>query len=232
MKAEIFRENGEFLAVCLGVTVLCFALAWLLERLRGGCGCKGTKRLVTVAMCGALAGVLMLVEFPMPFLAPPFYKLDLGDLPAMLAGLWLGPTAGVAVELIKVLIKLLLKGTTSAFVGDFASFVAGCVLVLPASALCARGGRKRLALGLGASALALTAFASVFNALFLLPKFAALYGMPLEQILAMGTAIVPAVKNLWTFALWIVAPFNLFKGVGVGIVCFFLAPRLRKAIRL
>ena len=50
----------------------------------------------------------------------------------MLCGFYLGPTAAVFCEVIKILLKLLMKGTSTAFVGDFANFVVGCSLVLPA----------------------------------------------------------------------------------------------------
>ena len=34
-----------------------------------------------MGMFGALAGVLMLFEFPLPFLAPSFYGLDVSEVP-------------------------------------------------------------------------------------------------------------------------------------------------------
>ena len=45
----------------------------------------------------------------------------------------MGPVAGVVCEFLKVVLKLLLKGTSTAFVGDLANFVVGCALILPAS---------------------------------------------------------------------------------------------------
>lgn len=38
-----------------------------------------TKNVVLMGMFGALAGVLMLFEFPLPFLAPSFYGLDVSE---------------------------------------------------------------------------------------------------------------------------------------------------------
>ena len=35
-----------------------------------------TRTIAQVAMLGAVAGVLMNLEFPIPFLAPSFYQLD------------------------------------------------------------------------------------------------------------------------------------------------------------
>ena len=35
-----------------------------------------TRTITQVAMLGAIAGILMNLEFPIPFLAPTFYQLD------------------------------------------------------------------------------------------------------------------------------------------------------------
>ena len=69
--------------------------------------------------------------------------------------------AGVTAELIKVLVKLLLKGTTTAFVGDFANFAVGCSFVLPASLVYhAKPGKKSALAGLIVGTLCMTVFGS------------------------------------------------------------------------
>ena len=35
-----------------------------------------TRTITQIAMLGAIAGILMNLEFPLPFLAPSFYQLD------------------------------------------------------------------------------------------------------------------------------------------------------------
>ena len=42
-----------------------------------------TKNLVLMAMFSALAAVLMLWEFPIPFIAPNFYEIDLSEIPIL-----------------------------------------------------------------------------------------------------------------------------------------------------
>ena len=96
----------------------------------------------------------------------------------------MGPVAGVATELCKVLLKLVLKGTTTAFVGDFANFVVGCSLVLPASILYYIKKNRKIAIaGLAVGTVVMTIFGSGFNALYLLPKFSELFGMPMDCLL-------------------------------------------------
>jgi len=80
------------------------------------------KNISVIAILGALGAVLMLFDFPVP-IAPSFYKLDLGDLPCLIGAFALGPVPAFLIQIIKILIKLLLKPTSTAFVGEIAAFV-------------------------------------------------------------------------------------------------------------
>ena len=101
------------------------------------------KHLVLMGMFGALGAVLMLFEFPIPFIAPPFYGLDLSEIPVLVGTFSMGPLAGLVIELVKILVKLVLKPTTTGFVGEFANFCIGCSLVLPAGFLYKRNKTKK-----------------------------------------------------------------------------------------
>ena len=59
-----------------------------------------THHLAVTAMLSAVATVLMMLEFPLPFLIPPFVKLDFSELPALLASFSMGPVYGGVVCLI------------------------------------------------------------------------------------------------------------------------------------
>ena len=76
----------------------------------------------------------MILEIPVPF-APPFYKIDLSELPALVGDFAFGPVAGIMIEFCKILLKLMTKGTSTALVGEMANFVVGCSFILPASFL-------------------------------------------------------------------------------------------------
>ena len=184
--------------------------------------------ITTVGMLAAISGVLMVIELPL-FFAPPFYKLDFSELPVLICAFSLGPVAGVVCEFLKVLIHLLLKGTSTAFVGDLANFLVGCSFVLPASILyqkllSKKGAVASLALGTGV----MTVFGSLFNAWFLIPRFAVMYGLPLDAIIAMGTQVNGAITDLSTLVLLAVVPFNLLKGVLVSVLTFFLYKRVER----
>lgn len=221
-------ENLKFVLMCLGV----IAAIMLAAALCGKYLCKDRKNFSSThyisytAIFACMAGVLMLVEIPL-FFAPGFYKLDLSEMPILICTFYLGPVAGVAAELVKVLVKLLLKGTTTAFVGDFANFAVGCSFVLPASVIYhARPGRRTALIGMAAGTLVMTVFGSLFNAVYLLPKFAELYGIPMETIVSMGTAVNGSITDAATLVLFAVVPFNLLKGIVVSALTFVLYKRI------
>lgn len=93
------------------------------------------RTIVQVAMLGAISTVLMLFEFPLPFLAPPFYELDFSEVPVLIGAFAMGPVAGIAIEAVKVLLNFVLNGTITAGVGEVANFIVGCAFLLPASFL-------------------------------------------------------------------------------------------------
>ena len=134
---ETAKENLTFLLVCLGIVLALSLLSHLAERylLPSRRKVAPTRRITIIAMMGALAAVLHILDFALPFLAPEFYKLDLSEVPVLLCGFLLGPSAAVACEGLKIFLKLLLKGTSTAFVGDFANFAVGCTLVLLPSSI-------------------------------------------------------------------------------------------------
>ena len=225
-------ENGSFVLVCALVVAALAVLSHLVER---GMPQKRkvtpTRRICIIAICSAIAVVLHVLDFPLVFLAPEFYKLDFSELPVLLCGFYLGPSATVACEGVKILLKLLIKGTTTAFVGDFANFVVGCSLVLPAVIFYhANKSRHSALIGLILGTLSMTVFGSAFNAVYLLPKFAQLYGIPLEAIIGMGTAIHSSVNGVSTFVMLCVAPLNLVKGSVVSLLTMLLYKRVARPL--
>ena len=222
------KENLGFLGVCLLVFAGVFLLAMLFERLlmKNRKKLGDTHYITYTALFSCMAAVLMLLEIPL-FFAPSFYKLDLSELPVMICTFYLGPVAGVISEFLKVVLKLLLKGSSTAFVGDFANFAVGCTFVLPASIIYhAKPGRKSALIGMGVGTLIMTVFGSAFNALYLIPKFAQMFHMDLDAIVAMGTKVNKGITSLPTLILYAVAPFNLLKGVVVSVLTFLLYKRI------
>ena len=227
------KENGSFVGVCLLAVVGLVLVAYLFERAaRARSG--GTERILATRkiVISAISGILYCFDFSIPVIAPEFYKLDFSELPAMIAGFAFGPVAGVLVEFIKELVKLVLKGTSTAFVGDLANFLIGCMLVLPASIIYQfRKSRKTAILGCVVGTLVMTVFGTWFNAVYLLPAFSKLFGMPLDVILGMGSAINAKVTDLTTFVIFMVAPINIIKGVGISILTMLIYKKVSPIIK-
>lgn len=232
---ELWQEIQENL-VFIGISVLIIAALAVIARiaehyLPGKRKVSPARRITIIAVCSAIAAVLHMLDFPLLFLAPEFYKLDFSELPVMLCGFYLGPSAAVACEAVKIILKLLLKGTSTAFVGDFANFAVGCSLVLPAVIIYHIHKTRRSAFwGLVVGTVVLTIFGSAFNGIYLLPKFSQLYGIPLDAIIGMGSKINAGIHSVSTFVMLAVAPLNLIKGFSISVLTLLLYKRVARPL--
>lgn len=225
---EEMSKNLSFMGISIAIVAVLWLLAKLSQRwLPQIHTVTPARRISIISICGAIAALLHMLDFPIPFLAPGFYKLDFSEVPVMLCGFYLGPAACVSCEALKIILKLLLKSTSTAFVGDFANFVVGCSFVLPAAIVYHIFKTKGSAVfGLALGTLTMTIFGTAFNAIYLVPKFAELYGMPLDTIIDMGNAIWDSVDDLTSFVIICVAPLNLVKGIAISVLTMLLYKRV------
>ncbi len=190
------------------------------------------RKMAQVGMLAAIAVVLMLFEIPLPF-APSFYEIDFSEVPVMVGCFAMGPVAGAAIELIKILLNFAINGTTTAGVGEIANFLIGCSLVVPA-ALIYRWKRTRTGaiLGMAVGTLFMTIVGCFLNAFVLLPTYAVAFGMPIDALVGMGTAVNGNITNLTTFVIFAVAPFNLLKGVLVSLIVFLIYKKISPVFKM
>ena len=230
------RSNVVFLLQFIGIIAFIILVAYLAERIihrKNPVKEKvlSTRKIAVIGIMSALASVLMLFEFPLPFV-PPFYKLDFSELPILLCGFAYGPVAGVVTEAVKILLNFIIDGTTTAFVGELANFVVGSVFILTATIIYhVKKSKKTAIIGCICATLVLTIVGSAFNGIYLLPKFSELYGMPLDAIIGMGTQVNPSVKGISTFLLMGVAALNLIRGTAVSIITILLYRPLRPLLK-
>lgn len=193
---------------------------------------SGVKTVVQVGMLAALALILMFFEIPLPF-APSFYEIDFSEVPVLIGCFTMGPLAGTAVELVKILLALVLKGTTTAGVGEIANFLIGCALCVPAGIIYKRNRtRKSALLGMAAGTLLMTVIGCVINAYVLLPAYSAAFDMPLEALVDMGTAVNSHITSLSTFVVLAVAPFNLLKGILASLIVFLIYKKISPVFKM
>lgn len=184
---------------------------------------KKTRTIVEVGMLGAIATVLMLFEFPLPFIAPPFYELDFSEVPVLVGAFALGPMAGAMIELIKILINLLINGTQTAFVGEIGNYILGCSFIVPAALIYKKKKtKKRAVIAMVIGTTCMTVFGCFLNAYVLLPTYAAAFGMPIDSIIELGNTINGNITNVMSFVTLAVAPFNIIKGVIVSVITLLI----------
>ena len=226
------KENLSFILMCILIVVALSLLSKFAEKFfPQKRSVTPARRITIIAICSTIAMVLHVLDFPLLFLAPGFYKLDFSELPVLLCGFYLGPSAAVTCEGVKVLLKLLVKGTSTAFVGDFANFVVGCSFVIPATIWYHIHKSKHSAvIGLILGTLSMAVLGSAFNAIYLLPKFSQLFELPLDAIIAMGSEIHGSIHSVPTFVLLCVAPLDVVKGVMVSVLTMLLYKKVARPL--
>lgn len=181
-----------------------------------------TRRLTVTAMLSAVAFLLMFLEFSLPMLIPSFVKLDVSDLPALLGSFALGPVYGVVIEVLKNLLHILLKGTTSAGIGELFNASMGAVFVLVAGLVYWKDHTRRGALiGSIGGAVAMALASLPMNYFLVYPFYATLFG-GMENIIGAYQAILPNVDGLFQCLLIFNVPFTLVKGLLDVFLCFLI----------
>lgn len=185
-----------------------------------------TNALVKTSMLSVIAFVLMMLESQIPFF-PEFLKIDLSDLPALIAGLAMGPLAGIAVEAVKNILHLLM--TTTGGVGELANFVIGSSFVAPAALIYQHKKNKATALaGLVTGIAVMTVTGALANYYILLPFYSTF--MPIDAIIAMSAKANPAIKDMGSLILYAIVPFNIIKGLVLSILTLAVYKRISRII--
>lgn len=183
------------------------------------------RRISVVALMSALGFVLMLLEFPLPFIIPEFVKLDFSEVPVLLAAYMFGPIEGVLVCLIKNLLKALFL-STSGGIGELCNFLLGCTLALPAGIAFKRmkSGRSMLIGGMLGSVI-MAVLCLPVNYFISYPVYAKF--LPIEQIIGMYQKILPSVDGLFSCLLIFNVPFTLLKGALSVAIAYAIASRVK-----
>lgn len=181
---------------------------------------KRTRALTGTAMLAAVATILMYMEFPIPIM-PGFIKMDISELPALIASFAYGPLSGIAVCLIKNLIKL--PSTSTAAVGELFNFVMGALFVGVAGIVYKKNKtRKGAIIGAVAGALIMALVSLPYNYFVVYPAYVVMYHLPLEAIIGMYQAINPNVNGLLACLVTFNVPFTFAKGIVDALLCFLI----------
>lgn len=186
-----------------------------------------TKEMVLIGLLSALAYVLMLVKFPYKHLG--FLELELSDVPAIVAGIIYGPLAGVVVEFIKNLIKVVTASTTGG-VGELANFVISIAYIIPVSLLFRKTNIKFKAItAFTIGTISMMLAGCLVNYFVTLPLYAKLFG-GMDVVVGAAAANVPMIHDMMSLIIVGITPFNLVKGIVISIAGYFTYKAVRNSL--
>lgn len=180
---------------------------------------SNTKRLVGIAMFGAIAYVLMFFAFPILPIAS-FMKVDFSDIPILLGMFLYGPVGGVLIALVRTVLHYLqTSGDMGYPIGDIASFIASIVYSYPIYFIMSKHMKKgtltmsNTLVANVTGVISLATIMSLANWLIITPLYLAVMGFsvgPIKEFVLLG-----------------VLPFNIIKGLLVSSVFIFMFTKLQ-----
>lgn len=181
-----------------------------------------TRKLILCALLGAIAAVLMCFEISVPFM-PAFIKMDLSEVPVILAGLSIGLKYGMITAALKVLLKFLFAGTSTMFIGEIVNILISFLYLVPMGMILRNRKDKKTMIAALAGATAICSVCAVFANYFItFPMYTKLFGMSAEDILKVFMQFNPLVDNTLGMLVLSMIPFNLIK-YGIDSVLTYIA---------
>lgn len=193
-----------------------------------------TSYVAKISILTALSFILYaFCKFPLPFAFPSFLDIQFSELPALLAGLSMGPISGAIVIILKCLFKLPMSGTM--YVGELTDIIIGLAFVLPASIIYRRHkDRKHAFIGLLVSSILVTICAVIINRIISIPFYVEVFfGGSWQPLLNMVNPIYKnvTIDNFYAYYLGVgVVPFNLLRCFIVSALTFILYKKLSKIL--
>ncbi|WP_163579416.1 ECF transporter S component [Gracilibacillus saliphilus] len=178
-------------------------------------------RLIVISIMGTISVLLMFLNFPLPFpFIPAYLRIDVSDIPALIAGIIFSPVAGVVVVAIKNILYVLVTAISDP-IGALANFFAGMFYVVPVSFMYMKyRSMKSVLIGLGIGTLLMTIGLSLLNYILFIPAYSWFMGWEeMSESVKRSTVLVG------------ILPFNLIKGIIVGVVFALIFTKLKNWIQ-
>ena len=187
---------------------------------------KDKKKIALVALFSAIGAILMYLDFPLP-IAPSFIKMDLSELPVIIGGFLMGPISCIAISVLKVLIKFVIKGTSTMFVGELANIIGSIAYALPASIIYTKLKTKQRAI----IGLIIGIIITLCNASFIFPIYIKVFNMSEDAIIKMCNKIFPFIDSMGKVYILSVFPFNIVKFTITSIITCIFYKNISKTIK-
>lgn len=179
-----------------------------------------TRNMVKISVLGVISMVLMFFDLSVWF-APPFLKLDISDMPSLIAAFAMGPMAGVVTQLLKNILSFLIEGSKTGGVGEISNFLVGSVFVYTAGLVYYKKKTfKRAVIGMALGVIMMSIFASLSNYFVIFPLYSKI--LPMDQIIELASNLNSFVVDYKTLILYAVVPFNILKGSIVSIATLLI----------
>ena len=179
------------------------------------------RELTVTAMLCAVANILMFLDFSLPMVIPSFVKMDVSELPALLASFSLGPVYGIAVCLVKNILNVIFHGSTGG-IGELCNFLIGASFVGTAGLIYrSHKTRKGAVIAALVGAVVMAVVSVPVNYFLSYPVYAAMFG-GIDAIIAAYQELRPGTNGLMECLLVFNMPFTLVKGLLNAAICFLI----------
>lgn len=186
-------------------------------------------KMIKISLLGAISFVLMMLEFPLPIF-PAFLKFDISDVPSLIGGFALGPMAAIVIQFIKNALNVLIMGTKTGGVGELSNFFIGSSFAVVAAMIYKHHkGIKSVIIACISATFAMTMLGAFSNYFVMIPLYSKF--MPIDAIVGMGSAVNPAIKDVFTLVLYGIVPFNILKGISISIFTMPVYKKISKFLK-
>lgn len=190
-----------------------------------------STRIALIAMFATLAGVLYIFNFSMPVAFPSFLDFKFSDIPVLIGSFTLGPISGAIIVVVQILIKLVIEGTTTNFVGELSDLMTCCAFAVTAGVIYSKKRTFKGALiAIAVGIICEVTVAILMNWLVLVPFYVSFFfGGSWGPLIGMMTPLFPACtkETFYNFYLWgSVLPFNLLRCLVASLVTILVYKRI------
>ncbi len=189
---------------------------------------NNTRKITVTAMLSAIATILMYIQIPVGIM-PAFIKLDISEIPAIIASMALGPWWGVAVCGIKNLLHALIS--SSGYVGELSNFLLGCAFVIPVGYIYGHNKTKKTAVISLITSSVIMAIISFFTNYFIIYPLYDKFMIKMDVIVSMYSAILPSCDTLAECLLIFNVPFTFVKGIICSVITIVIYKRISILIK-
>lgn len=190
-----------------------------------------TTLITHISYMSTISFLLMLLQLPLPIF-PSFLKLDLSDVPGLIATIIYGPLAGISTQFFKNILFFLVRGSSSGGIGEVANFFVGISFILPLSFIYKKKYTPTTFFtGAIVGIVTMSTIASLLNYFLLLPLYAFIMGFNVSDFINMGASINPYINNLKTFIILSILPFNILKGFLNATITYMLLKSIKPFIQ-